>query len=114
MEMDAGKCKFLPITIFGRQGLFYGGRLERASVPKGWHMYEVSHQAKNPKRPVQIGKMAISDFYGTVVTPKAIKLPEGEWDYRSIRGNRDFCFLNEPPVTLKTFGRQRQRKKHKR
>ncbi|WP_050642172.1 MULTISPECIES: LPD28 domain-containing protein [Clostridia] len=112
MEADAKKCEFLPVLIFGRQGLFCGVRIERASVPKGWHMYEIRHHPENPKRPVQIGKMAVNHFYGTVLTLKAIRFPEGEWDFREIIGNRDLRFLGERAATLKEYEKQKQRKKH--
>lgn len=98
--------------IFGRQALFCGERMERASLPKGWHMYEIRHHPENPKRPVQIGKMTINHFYGTVLTTKAIKPPEGEWDFREINGNRDLRFLEGKAVTLREYEKQKHRKKH--
>lgn len=112
MEMDAKKCKFLPVTVLGRPGLFHSERIERASVPKGWHMYEIQYHPKNPKLPVQIGKMAVNHFYGTVLTPKAIRLSEGEWDFRVIHGNRDLRFSVEKAVTLKEYDKQKHRGKH--
>lgn len=110
--MDAKKCKFLPVTVLGRQGLFHNERIERASIPKGWHMYEIRYHPENPKLPVQIGKMAVKHFYGTVLTLKAIQMPEGEWDFRVMDGNRDLRFSSEQAVTLKEYEKQKHRKKH--
>lgn len=112
MEADAKKCELLPVTVFGRQGLFYGGRIERASVPRGWHMYEIRHHPANPKHPIQIGKMAVNHFYGTVLTKKAVRLPEGEWDFREMNGDRDLRFLNEKAATVKEYEKRKQRKRH--
>lgn len=112
MEADAKKCELQPVTVFGRQGLFYGGRIERASVPRGWHMYEIRHHPEDPSQPMQIGKMAVNRFYGTVLTKKAIRLMEGEWDLRGMKGNGDLRFLNEKAVTMKEYEKRKQRKRH--
>lgn len=112
LEADAKKCEFQPVVIFGRQGLFYKSRIERASVPRGWHMYEISHHADHTKRPERLGRMAVNHFYGTILTPKTIRPPDGEWDYREIGGIRDLRFLEVKPVTLKEYEKLRQRKKY--
>lgn len=75
-------------------------------------MYEISHHARHPQRPERFSKMTVNHFYGTILTPKAIRPPDGEWDYRKIDGNRDLRFLKDKPVTLKEYGKLRQRKKH--
>lgn len=111
MEEDAKKCEFQPVTVYGRQGLFCDSRIERASVPKGWHMYEIQHQKTNRERPIKLGRMVMTEFYGTVLTPKAIRLPEGEWGYRDIQGSRDLHFLTGKKVTLKEYGKLRKKKR---
>lgn len=111
MEEDAKKCEFRLVKVYGRQGLFCDSRIERASVPKGWHMYEIQHQKTNRERPIKLGRMVMTEFYGTVLTPKAIRLPEGEWDYRDIQGNRDLHFLDGKKVTLKEYGKLRKKKR---
>jgi hypothetical protein len=89
---DATKEKFSLVTVLGKPALFHDCRIDRDTVPKGWHLYEVRSDDDGLGDPVQIAKGIMVNHWGTILTQKPIKLPpdsyldidpEKDWDYGS-------------------------------
>lgn len=108
---DARKVLYQKIRIFGREALLSRNRIDPYSVPKGWHLYEVRHHPKDSGKPIQLGKMVLTSFFGTVMTRKTIVLPEGEWGYRDICGNHDLRILDEGTVTLEAYEKKKKQRR---
>lgn len=76
MAYNAMIEEFEEITIFNKPALFTNIRIDKATVPKGLHMYEVRHN-DDWSDPVQIGKRIFVNYFGTILTRDPIKLPPG-------------------------------------
>jgi hypothetical protein len=72
---------FDEVTILEKAALFTPMRIERNSVPHGYHLYEVRHDDECQGDAVQIAKGVMVNYWGTLITRDEIKLsPEGYLD----------------------------------
>lgn len=74
---------FEEVTIFEKPALFTNLRIDRSSVPKGYHLYEVRHDDDSLGNAVQIAKGILVNHWGTLITRNKIKLPpDGHLDIK--------------------------------
>lgn len=66
---------FEEVTILGKPALFTALRIDRNSVPTGYHLYEVRHDDDGRGDPVQIAKGIMVNHWGTLIARDEIKLP---------------------------------------
>ena len=83
------------VEVLGRKGLFTELRIDRDSIPNGWHMYEVRHDDDCQGDPVQIARWVMVNHLGTLLVkepfdPELSKVnnnayldidPDKDWDY---------------------------------
>ncbi|MCI8287392.1 MAG: hypothetical protein HFH89_07025 [Lachnospiraceae bacterium] len=73
---DAMKERFDEILVLGKPALFLDLRIDRDTVPKGLHLYEVRHGDDKWSDPVQIAKGIVVNHFGSIITREPIDLPE--------------------------------------
>ncbi|MGF6990525.1 hypothetical protein M2150_001790 [Lachnospiraceae bacterium PM6-15] len=66
--------RFEEMTILWKPALFTPIRIDRASVPVGYNMYEVRHDDNGWGEPVQIARGIMVNHWGTLITRDPIKL----------------------------------------
>lgn len=66
---------FEEVTILEKPALFTCIRIDRNTVPHGYHVYEVRHDDDNQGCAVQIAKGILVNHWGTLITRDEIKLP---------------------------------------
>ena len=76
MRHDATKLNFSVATLFDEPVLFTDLRVDRATVPPQFHLYEIRHEGEDWGRPCQLAKGILVNFYGTVLTLDPLELPE--------------------------------------
>jgi hypothetical protein len=62
-------------TILGQPALFTPIRIDRSTVPRGYHLYEVRHDDDCKGDAVQIARNIMVNHWGSLVTRDEIKLP---------------------------------------
>lgn len=71
-----------PIEIFGKICMFTPNRIDKESIPKGFHAYETRHWDEDWGLMCQIGPWICVNFFGTVISNEPI--PILEWDYQRL------------------------------
>jgi hypothetical protein len=99
---DADKIVFSEIELLGTAALHSELRIERNTVPKGLHMYEVRHADEDWFMPRQIARRVLVNFYGTLITAKPLAL--GEY---GIALDKPFDFGHDA-VTIREFMQKHQ------
>jgi hypothetical protein len=66
---------FEEVTFLGRPALFTQIRIDRVTVPRGYHVYEVRHDDDCQGNAVQIARNIRVNHWGTLITRAGIKLP---------------------------------------
>jgi hypothetical protein len=72
---DAMKESFEEVAILGKPALFTCIRIDRSTVPRGYHLYEVRHDDERQGDAVQIARGILVNHWGTLITRDEIKLP---------------------------------------
>ena len=65
---------FEEVTILDKPALFTCGRLDRDTVPKGYHAYDVRHDDDCRGDAVQLQKFVLVNHWGTLITNEKIQL----------------------------------------
>ena len=101
--------RFEEVTILEKPALFTCLRIDRNTVPRGYHLYEVRHDDESQGEAVQLAKGIMVNHWGTLITRDGIKLPsEGFLDIApedlhystgSCRTMREF--IDKYPTTTK-------------
>ena len=72
---------FDEVTILGKPALFTSIRINRSTVPRGYHAYDVRHDDECQGEAVQLGLMIWVNHWGTIITRDEIRLqPDGYLD----------------------------------
>ena len=74
-RFDAMEEDFEEVTVFDKPALFTPLRLDRGTIPRGYHIYEVRHDDECRGDAVQIARGILVNHWGTLVTRDRIKLP---------------------------------------
>ena len=94
-SIDARKEKFQVVTVFGEKMLFTNARVDRSTVPKEIHMYEVRHSDEDWGEPIQVAEWIRVNHWGTLLSVKPIKLeksPVIDNSYRDIAEETDWNY----------------------
>jgi hypothetical protein len=73
---NATEEPFEEVTILDMPALFTSLRLDRATVPAGYHVYEVRHDDDHHGDAVQIARDIMVNHWGSLITRDEIKLPD--------------------------------------
>ena len=72
---NAMKEDFEEVTILNKPALFTSIRIDRSTIPRGYHLYEVRHDDDCQGDAVQIARGIMVNHWGTLITREEIKLP---------------------------------------
>jgi len=107
---------FDEVTILDKPALFTPIRIERDTVPHGYHLYEVRHDDECQGDAVQIAKGILVNHWGSLITRDEIKLPpNGKLDIEpddlnysagDCRTMKEFA-LKYPPATKQPRSHER-------
>lgn len=90
------------IELFEKPALFSNFRIDRSTVPDGWHCYDIRGSDDDPGDLSTVEFRVIVNHSGTILCPEEIAFPEKK-NYRPING--DINFLGES-VTVAEFCEQ--------
>lgn len=79
---NAMEESFEEVTILDMPALFTSLRIDRNTVPVGYHVYEVRHDDDHQGDAVQIARAIMVNHWGSLITRDEITLPDGK--YRDI------------------------------
>jgi hypothetical protein len=74
-RFNAMEEDFEEVTILDKPALFTPIRIDRNSVPRGYHMYEVRHDDDCSGIACQIARNIVVNHWGTLITRDKIKMP---------------------------------------
>jgi hypothetical protein len=70
---------FEEVTILNIPALFISLRIDRRTVPAGYHVYEVRHDDDCQGDAVQIAQGIMVNHWGSLITRDEIALPDGKY-----------------------------------
>lgn len=97
-RFDAREIAWEKVEVLNREGLFTELRVDRKTIPEGWHMYEVRHDDTSWGDPVEIAIGVLVNHFGTLLVKEPLKLtpfPETGNDYLYIDPEKDWNYLGE-------------------
>jgi len=97
---DAHEEEYEHIELFGQPMLFTTSRIDRETVPDGWHCYDLRGSDYDPAEPIMVENRVVVNHAGTILSPTDLELERYEDNRRRI-GN-ELTFLDEI-VTLEQF-----------
>lgn len=65
---NANTEKYEKVYVFGKPMLFTDNRIDKSTLPPGWHLYEVSYDDDNVGNPDCISNRIIANFLGSLVS----------------------------------------------
>lgn len=74
-RFNAMEEDFEEVTFLDKPALFTPIRIERSTVPRGYHLYEVRHDDYGRGDAVQIGRNIAVNHWGSLIMRDEIKLP---------------------------------------
>lgn len=99
MGVDAYKEDFEHIELFGKPGLFTNARIDRDTLPDGWHCYDLRGSDYDPGKPITVEDQVFVNHAGTVLLPEPVQFEAG----------KDRCYIHDglnflgEDMTVKAF-----------
>ena len=97
-RLNAREVLWEKVEVLGKEGLFVDLRVDRKTVPEGYHMYEVRHSDNDWGEPVEIGEWIMVNFFGTLLTKEPFELEKSTAvnnAYLWLENPEDFAYLGE-------------------
>ena len=66
--------RFEEATILDKPALFTSARIDRSTIPHGYHLYEVRHDDDCQGDAVQIARSITVNHWGSLITPDELEL----------------------------------------
>jgi hypothetical protein len=86
VSVNAREEEYEHVELFGRPALFTNSRIDRGTVPEGFHCYDLRGSDRDPGKPTTVENRVAVNHAGTVLTAEPITIPrEG---FRRLRGGR--------------------------
>ena len=60
----------------GEYALIYEGRLDKSTVPDGFHAYDIRHADEDWGDPCTIEKSVVVNFFGSIILNHPLEIPE--------------------------------------
>jgi hypothetical protein len=103
MSVNAREEEYEYVELFGKPALFTNSRIDRDTVPEGWHAYDLRGSDYDPGEPVTIEPSVAVNHAGTILIHEPITIPrEG---FRRLKGRLDFADAYH--LSLKDFCEER-------
>ena len=103
MSDSAMNSYFELVEIYGKPAMFSNERIDRCTVPDGWHCYDLRGSDNEPSEPATVEQFVSFHHAGSVLLPTPIKFRSDQKN-RSLVENREYAlsFLGEE-VTMADF-----------
>ena len=103
MSDSAMNSYFELVEIYGKPAMFSNERIDRCTVPDGWHCYDLRGSDNEPSEPATVEQFVSFHHAGSVLLPTPIIFRSGQKN-RSLVENREYAlsFLGED-VTMADF-----------
>ena len=75
MRKDASKIIYDEISLLGNPALLTDWRVDRATLPDGFYLYELRHADEDWGDPCQLAKSILVNFYGSILTLQPFQFP---------------------------------------
>lgn len=105
MGVDIRSEQMEHIEIFGKPALFTNERIDRSSVPDGWHCYDLRGSDDDPGRPATLEDNVCVNHAGAILSPFPLK--RAATAYRRLKDTmnflgedmsiEEFCAFHEMP-----------------
>ena len=84
MRKDASKIFYDEVSLLGNSALLTNWRVERSTIPTGFHLYELRHADEDRGDPCQLARSILVNFYESILSMQPFQLPEyGYLDFDS-------------------------------
>lgn len=100
MSVNARNEEYEHIELLGKPALLTDSRIDRDTVPKGWHCYDLRGSDYDPGKPITVENWVVVNHAGTVLMPDDLKL-DAVKDRRRRIGDK-LNYLDET-LTLEQF-----------
>ena len=100
MHQDAMKEKFDVVELFGKHVLFTNFRIDRGTVPAGWHCYDIRGSDDDFGELATLEPNVLVNHAGSILSPQPISFPDGQ-NYLNIR--EEINFVEPCQITLAEF-----------
>lgn len=101
MKVSAREERFEPCRVCGVESLFTSMRLDRKTIPIGYHCYEVRYDDDGKGDPIQLANYILVNHYGTILTSEAIDF-HGE-KYLDINPKTDWEWMPDASKTIEEY-----------
>ena len=91
MRHDAKTERWTPMVIRGIHGYFNDLRIDRATVPDGFHFWELA-DGDSDGTPCRYKQGILVNFYGTFLTTEELPVDFPEWKEGFIGSDGEWCF----------------------
>ena len=95
-SVRASEERFVEVLVRSTKAMFSEMRIDRSSIPKGLHVYEVRHADEDWSEPCEVKRGIMVNFYGTLITKEPL-LEEGESSLY-LEGEKEWEFLSSGSV----------------
>ena len=100
MQTNAMKEKFDVVELFDQYALFSNFRIDRGTVPAGWHCYDIRGSDSDFGALAFLEPHVLVNHAGSILSPQPFPFPDGQ-DYLDIR--EEIGFTEHSNVTLAQF-----------
>ena len=102
IRLNAKDVKWQSVEVLGKPGLFVDFRIDRNTIPEGYHFYEVRHDDNSWGDPVEIALGILVNFLGTLIMKEPLDLEPAENgnNFVEIDPEKDWWYLGEDNITL--------------
>ncbi len=88
MSVNAKKEEYEHVELFGKPALFTTSRIDRNTVPEGFHCYDLRGSDYDPDKPVTLENQVVVNHAGTVLTAEPVTIPKD--GFRRLHGKLNF------------------------
>lgn len=79
MRKHASEIIYDEVTLLGIPALLTDWRVDRTTIPNGFHLYELRHADEDWGEPCQVAKGILVNFYGSILTVQQLPLPVSDY-----------------------------------
>ena len=91
MNANAQKEEYEHVKIFGYPALLTTSRIDRATVPEGWHCYDLRGSDYDPEKPIMVeDNIVVVNHAGTVLLPHDLNLDKIEGHRMRIENHLEY------------------------
>ena len=73
-DVTTAQCE--AVEYKGEYALLYEGRLDKTTIPNGFHVYDIRHSDDALEDPRTIEKSVTVNFYGSIILNHPLEIPE--------------------------------------